>query len=445
MSAALLDTVAEVLVASGVGPHSRLCCALSGGVDSVVLLDVLVRLRERFGYALSAAHVHHGLSPAADTWLGFCAGYCRRLDVPLSSFRVAVPRDDPQGLEAAARQVRHAALQCVECDWLVFGHHRDDQAETLLFRLFRGTGLRGAGAMPAVEPPAAGVRGKLRPLLEQGRTALVQWAQVHAIDWVEDESNGDCRFTRNDIRHRILPAIEVAFPAASTALARAASHFREASDLLDELAAADELACGGASLERVALLTLSDARIINLLRWQARQRGVPAPSSARLREGLRQLRAAPAARPLHLPLGELACCAYRGRVWLEPVLTQSLVACTWRGGVVPGQALHWGGGSVVFRAVPGAGIAPSVLGRAIQCRLVPRAPGLRLRLGQGRPSRTVKNLCQEAGIPVWMRERLPVLEIDGATVWIAGIGVDAAFACRADELGILPEWLPFSF
>jgi len=161
MSAALVDTVAEVLVSAQIGPHSRLCCALSGGADSVVLLDVLVRLRERFGYALSAAHVHHGLSPAADAWLDFCAGYCCRLDVPFSAFRVSVSRNDPQGLEAAARQVRHTALNSVECDWLVFGHHRDDQAETLLFRLFRGTGLRGAGAIPAVAVPAAGRCGRL--------------------------------------------------------------------------------------------------------------------------------------------------------------------------------------------------------------------------------------------------------------------------------------------
>lgn len=445
MSTTLADTVAKVLVAASVGQHSRLCCALSGGVDSVVLLDVLVRLRERFGYALSAAHVHHGLSPAADTWLGFCAGYCRRIEVPFYSFRVVVPLDDPQGLEAAARRVRHAALNSVECDWLVLGHHRDDQAETLLFRLFRGTGLRGAGAMPAVETPAAGGRGLLRPLLEHGRATLVQWAQAHALDWVEDESNGDCHFARNDIRHRILPVIEVAFPAARTALARAAGHFREASDLLDELAAADAFACGGASLERASLLALSDARISNLLRWQARRRGVPVPSSARLREGLRQLRAAPAARPLHLPLGAIACCVYRGQVWLEPLLAQTPAAFSWSGGVRAGQVSRWGDGSVVFRAVPGAGVAQSALDRATACRLVPRVPGLRLRIGQGRPSRTLKNLCQEAGIPAWMRERLPVLEVDGAIAWIGGIGVDVAFACPPDEMGVLPDWQPFSF
>lgn len=444
MSVALIDAAATVLAAAGVGAHSRLCCALSGGVDSVVLLDLLSGLRGRFGYTLAAAHVHHGLSPAADAWREFCADYCRRLDVPFSAFEVTVSRDHPAGLEAAAREVRHAVLNGIDCDWLVFGHHRDDQAETLLFRLFRGTGLRGAGAMAAIEHGAGDRPGRLRPLLAHGRATLVQWAHERALDWIEDDSNSDRRFARNDIRHRILPAIEGAFPAARTALARAAAHFREASDLLDDLAAIDELACGGPVLERDALLALSDARIVNLLRWQARRRGVPAPGSARLREGLRQLRATPAARPLHLPFGALACCVYHDRIWLEPVVAQVPAPCALEGGALGAQTLPWAGGQVVFHEVRGAGVGRVILGQTNRCRLVPRAPGLRLRPGPARPSRTFKNLCQEAGIPVWMRNRLPVLEIDGAVAWIGGIGVDAAFACPPGEAGILPEWLPFS-
>lgn len=439
-----VDAAAAILAAAGVGPHSRLCCALSGGVDSVVLLEVLVRLRARFGYTLSAAHVHHGLSPAADHWRDFCAALCQRLEVPFSAFEVTVVRDHPAGLEAAARQARHDALARMACDWLVFGHHLNDQTETLLFRLLRGTGVRGAGCMAAIEPAAAVHPGRLRPLLGVTRAELVCWAQAHGLDWVEDESNRDCRHARNDIRHRILPAIELAFPAAAPALARAASHFREASDLLDELAAQDEAACGGAALDRGALLALSDARILNLLRWQARRRGVPTPGSARVREALRQLRAVADAHPLYLPLGEVACCAYRGRVWLEPVRSSMPTPPPWGGGVQPGLVLPWGEGSVVFRAAHGAGIGAHLLDQAPVCRLLGRGSGLRLRLGPGRPSRSLKNLCQEAGIPAWMRDRLPVLEIDGVTAWVGGIGVDAAFACAPGAAGIMPEWVPFS-
>ncbi len=423
--------VAAVLRAAGVRPGERLCCALSGGVDSTVLLHALAALRARFGYTLSAVHVHHGLSPQADAWAEFCARLCSALDVGLRCVRVAVPADDPAGPEAAARRVRHAALAAQACDRLVFGHHRDDQAETVLFRLLRGAGVRGAAAMAAIEP------GRLRPLLALGRADLLAWARAQGLAWVEDESNADCRYARNALRHRVLPAIEAEFPAAAAALARAADHFREADALLGELAALDEHACGGVLLARDALLALSDARIANLLRWQVRRMGAAAPSRARLVEALRQLRSADPQWPLYLELGEVACAVYRGRVWLESPAAGDVVACDWRGEC----ELPWAGGTVRFVDRVGGGIARARLEEAVRVRLVTRSPGLRLRLDARRPSRGFKNLCQEAGVPAWLRARLPVLEIDGVAAWIGGIGVAAAFACGANEAGIEPEWM----
>jgi len=328
------DAAAAALAAAGVDSRHRLCCALSGGVDSVALLDVLDTLRQRFGYALEAAHVHHGLNPAADEWQDFCAALCERRGVPLNVFKAEVSRDHPGGLEEAARIARHAALSRVACDWLVLGHHLDDQAETVLFRLLRGAGVRGAAAMAAIEPAqAVGQVGRLRPLLETGREEILAYAREKKLDWINDDSNADLRFTRNDLRHRILPAIEARFPAARLTLARAAEHFREAAGLLDELAQADAAAAllppssayggchlpqeGGRAFSRTFLLGLSPARLANLLRWELRRLGAMPPSTARLAEAMRQLRATPG--PLYLPLGDdYACHSRRGRVWLTP-------------------------------------------------------------------------------------------------------------------------------
>lgn len=438
MESTLAGPVAAVLSAAGIGPASHLCCALSGGVDSVVMFDLLVELRARFGYALTAAHVHHGLSPNADDWAGFCAELCAKRGVSYSVLRVEVPRDDGAGLEAAARRVRHAALRAQACDWLVFGHHQDDQAETLLFRLLRGTGLRGAAAMAAVAPPQAAVPGRLRPLLELRRADILRHARQRGLSWVEDESNADCRFTRNALRHEILPAIERSFGAAVPALARAAGHFREASELLDALAAIDEKDCGGAMLDRERLLALSPARTANLLRWQARRLGAEMPSRLRLGEALRQLGATDAHHPLYLPLGDVACCVYRGRVWLERVEQTPPTACVWRGE----QQLPWGDGMIGFVTARGEGLARGLLDAAAVLSLQAPRPGLRLRLDVRRPSRSFKNLCQEAGIPAWMRSRLPVLEVDGTTAWVGGIGVAAEFRCGPAEPGVVPDWQP---
>lgn len=434
----LPEAVSRALTAAGVGPGARLCCALSGGVDSLLLLEVLHELAPQHGYALQAAHVHHGLSPHADAWAQACASRCAQLRVSFSLIRVEVPRDDRAGLEAAARRERLAALDAIPCDWLAFGHHQDDQAETLLFRLLRGSGVRGAAAMPSFEPPSGGRPGRLRPLLDCRRAGIEAWARARGLEWVEDESNADVRFSRNYLRHRVLPLVGERFPAAVPTLARAARHFREASELLDELAALDQAACGGESLQRRAVLALSDARIANLLRWQARRHGWRAPAQARLDEALRQLRVVALAHPLRVVLGDMALCAYRDLLWLESVGGDYYEPRDWCGGAT----LPWGVGQVGFTSVRGQGIARSLLDEAHSLRLAGRRPGMRLRLEAGRPRREFKNLCQEAGIPAWLRDRLPVLWVDEAPAWVGGIGVAAEFACAPGHDGLMPEWRP---
>lgn len=433
LPAALQDELAAVLAAAGVGKQTTLCCALSGGVDSMLLLHGLAALRARFGFRLVAAHVHHGLSPHADHWAAFCAAQCASLGVALQTFHVAVDRNDPAGLEAAARRARHAALGGVACDWLVFGHHQDDQAETVLFRLARGAGVRGAAGMAAIE---SGSPGRLRPLLGLRRGQIEQTARDAGLVWVDDESNADLRYTRNALRHRVLPALEAVLPAAVPGLARAAAHFREADELLDALAAEDARRCGGDVLSRTAVCALSSARLRNLLRWKMRTLGVEAVSRTRLFEVERQLRYGAADKPLRLPLGVLACCVYRDALWLERAQPESPVARPWRGEA----RLPWGDGAVRFEPTQGLGVSQRLLRAAGQSWLVRRWPGLAMRVQSGRPRRRFKNLCQEAGIAPWLRDRLPVLQVDGEAVWIAGIGVAADWQCMAGEEGVLPLW-----
>lgn len=431
--APLQDELAAVLSTLALPAEARLCCAYSGGVDSTVLLHGLAALRVRFGFRLEAAHVHHGLSPNADAWAAFCADQCAALGIPLHRLHVDVARKHPEGLEAAARHARHAALGGIACDWLVFGHHQDDQAETLLFRLLRGAGVRGAAAMAAVTP---GRPGRLRPLLGLRRAAIEAAARRAGLTWVEDESNADPAFSRNRLRHQVLPAMETAFPATVPALARAADNFREAGELLDQLAELDARACGAPRMALAALLALSPARLGNLLRWQIRLQAAEAPSRARLAEAVRQLHAAAAHRPLRLALGELACCAYRGEVWLEDASAPLPQACAWRGEA----CLPWGGGSVALQRVAGDGLSLAALHAAGEVVLRTRWPGMGMRLHAGGARRSFKKLCQEAGVPPWLRERLPVLSADGEAVWIGGIGMAGGWRAAAGEAGIAPQW-----
>lgn len=286
---------------------------LSGGCDSVVLLHLL--LRAGLAGRLTAIHVHHGLSPNADAWAAFCAAYCQSLDVPLIRRAVCVDRHGGQGLEAAARQARYAAfaeaLPAEAC--LLLAQHRGDQAETVLFNLLRGAGVAGAAAM-RVERVQGSLR-LLRPLLDVSRSEIEAYARQQGLSWIDDESNADTRYTRNFLRHAALTAINQRFPNAETALARAAAHFAEAADLLDELAAQDwQLVADGDMARLPELRQISLPRLKNLLRWRLRVLGWQMPVAARLEEFCRQLmHAAPDRHPeLVLPGGKMRLA--RGRL-----------------------------------------------------------------------------------------------------------------------------------
>lgn len=304
-----LPAVLAACLARHAPPGSRLVVGLSGGIDSVVLLHALAGLRPE---GLAALHVHHGLSPRADAWADFCAAFARSLAVPFECVRVAVERDSRDGLEAAARRARHAVFARTAADWIVLAHHRDDQAETLLFNLLRGAGLAGAAAMQEASGRL------LRPLLRIGRAEIEAYAQAHRLAWIEDESNADVRHSRNFLRHRILAPLAQRFPAAARNLAAAAARFGEAQALLDDLARLDLAGNDGFPLDLARLEALPEPRARNALRYLLAQARVAIPSEARLREALRQMLDAAGDRHPAVELGTHRLLRRRGRLYLEP-------------------------------------------------------------------------------------------------------------------------------
>lgn len=312
-----LEQALAACLARHVVAGQHLVVGLSGGVDSVVLLHALAAMRAASPgvFALSALHVHHGISPNAGHWEAFCRDLCARLDISLACARIAVERASADGLEAAARRARHQAYRvaAADADWIVLAQHRDDQAETLLFNLLRGTGLAGAAAMRARNGRL------LRPLLSVGRADIEACAREHALDWIEDESNADIRHTRNFLRHRILPELHGRFPAAGKSLAAAAARFGEALELLDALARVDLAGAEDFPFDIVCIDRLDEARARNVLRYLLARRQVMIPSEARLTEAVRQMRSAGPDRHPALVLGDWRLLRRRGRLYLEPV------------------------------------------------------------------------------------------------------------------------------
>lgn len=432
--AIVIETVADVLARAGIGPGDRLLVGYSGGVDSTVLLHALAQLRGRFSFELLAHHVHHGLSPNADAWSAHCEAACRAIDVPCTVTRVALSRAG-DGLEAAARAARHRAWAASEANWWVTAHHQGDQTETVLFRLLRGAGVAGAAAMaPVVCVP--GQPGRLRPLLDVPRACLVEAARASGLRWVEDESNTDTRYSRNFLRQAILPHLRARFPGMDAAFGRAASHFAEAAQMLDELAQIDLEQCGERPMARPVFLALSPSRQANMLRHLLRKMSSRMPDETVLTEVLRQVTDAHADRSLTLRLGDVLLHAYRNYLWLTPPLPSVPDAVARWSGQAP---LIWGEGEVRMKRVVGMGLDAALIEHgvlSVRCRW----PGCAMRL-RNRPMKALKQLAQEAGVPPVERSRLPVVCLDGQPIWIARIGESQHALCPAGQAGVVFEWV----
>jgi tRNA(Ile)-lysidine synthase len=417
-------------------PEARLCLGYSGGLDSTVLLHLLAGLRRSLNFRLTAVHVHHGLSAHADDWAALCQSTCDRLGVLLEICRVDIVVDG-QGLEAAARDARYAIFAEQQADYLLVAHHADDQAETLLLRLLRGAGVHGLAAM--AEDRSLNEARLLRPLLDVSREVLSQYAELHGLTHIDDESNADWALTRNWLRGRMLPELESRFPACRDILARTASRLSESAELLDDLARLDRAsAMKGDSLDLGVLCGLTPARARNLLRYWLREQTGTAPYAAHLDELLGQLLAAGVDRQLAWRWGGRIVRRHRGRISLVTAVEPATGRWLWHG--EPEMTLA-DFGRLVFMATVGEGLAADRL-PVSGGQVAWREGGEKLKPDCRRPRRTLKNLLRETGLSPDERLRLPLLLIDGQPVWMAGIGVDCAFQAGPGEPGWLISWQP---
>lgn len=418
-----------------VQPHSTLLLALSGGVDSVVLLHQLYRLRERLSFQLHAMHVHHGLSPNANEWAAHCQWLCQQYEVPLTIKRVPVLTKG-SGVEAAARQARYQALFDYECqsvrpDWVLTAHHQADQAETFLLQLFRGAGVKGLSSMPSVSDTRL-----LRPMLHVAKPAIMDYASRHKLRWCEDESNSQLKYDRNYIRQQVTPILKMRYPSVDETLAKAANQMAEAQSLLTELAKQDAIGAIETNRLNIACLsTLSDSRFKNVLRYWLDHLALPMPSSKKLTEMSKQLRDAPLDASVRLEHQAHVLLRYDGFVYCYQAASlpdSSEFELNWNGE----SALTLPNGCKVhFNHVVGQGIALKHLSVPLLVRS--RRGGERLKLNALRPEKSLKQWFQEAKIPPWVRDVTPLLTLAGKLVYVPGVGVASDFVAGKGQPGLL--------
>lgn len=421
----------------GLPPARRYWVALSGGLDSTVLLSALAMGREALPGQLKAVHIHHGLHAEADTWERHCEVLCARLSVPLTSRRVAVRPAPGESLEAAARERRYAALRDVVrgADVLLLAHHEDDQLETFMLQALRGAGVRGLAAMPVCSN-RAGLR-LVRPLLGFSRGVLEAWARQEGLVWVEDPSNVDTGFDRNYLRHVILPRVRERWPAAAETVSRSARFCAEADELLEEMAADDSARFQvGETLPVRALQGLSAPRARNLLRHWMRARDLPLPPSQKLAEIMRQAGARPDRNPC-VGWEGAEVRRYREQLYALRPVPEVPAAFSLR----PGESHDLGPGLGVLTLVPsaGEGVSAQLCGDE-GLRIAFREGGESCRPAGRAHARPLKKWLQELHVVPWLRGRLPLVRAGSELLAVAGLFVCEPHAARSGEPGLRIEW-----
>lgn len=445
-SASAIAAIVEQELRPHVVSGETVTVGLSGGVDSVVLLDLLRRISGLLSIDVVALHVHHGLSPNAGAWEAHCRSHCARRRISFRSVRVDVCGDGAN-VEEEARRARYRAFEQQGTRVIVLAHNRDDQAETVLFRLLRGAGVHGLAGMRKVRPLQSGSGAEataprliLRPLLTVPRQAIEAYARSRRLRWIEDESNADSRYARNFLRNEVLPALDRRFPGSSLNLARAASHLADADELLRTLAREDlQKARGDLGLDIDILQSIGFARAAHALRLALESRGEPPLSTESTRELLRQLLGARVDRAPAIPLQRTVVRRFRRAIVIDALGDSKVMwsALDWTG--EPTQYLP-DGTSVCVLGTHGQGVSRARLA-SDRVTLRRRTGGESIRLRANAPRRTLKNLLQEHAVPPWKRVRMPLLFCGEQLVWVPTVGVASEFLAASGEAGWQFEWL----
>jgi tRNA(Ile)-lysidine synthase len=424
----------HLLAALAEAPVVPLCVAFSGGPDSTALLHALAQLPAARARGLRALHVDHGLHADSAAWAEHCRRFCATLTLPCDVLRVQVDNSKGDGLEAAARRARYDALatHLHEGEWLLLGHHRDDQVETVLLKLLRGAGPDALGGMRALRPFG---RGQLwRPLLHLSRQQLRDYVEVHALNCIDDPSNADTKLARNHLRHAILPQLMRHWPQATDSILHSAALCRAAAEALRTqwlmaFSALHDPTTG--SLDAAGWLALDSALREPLIDHWLHARNLPAPTTAQRRQIERQCSAR---------AGQLPCIRWAGaelhiwkqRLWALP--PAQVVDSDWQASW-HGEPLHLPDGGQLSLTEADAHLAEPLTVRL-------RQGGERIKPTGDAHTRELRHLFQQSQLPPWRRNVCPLLYAGDELVAVADRWITSRGIAIFRQAEAAPHWLP---
>jgi len=419
----------------------------SGGADSTALLHALSVIQPQLATPVSAVHINHGIHPAADHWQLQCEEFCHQHEIDLVCIKINLDKRTGKGLEAEARHLRYEAISDLlgRADCLLTAHHADDQAETLLLNLMRGSGVDGLSAMPECRPLGSGYL--QRPLLKFKNSALRDYLRKNNIEWTEDPSNLYLNHDRNFVRHEVIPLLEQRWPEVSQRLLLTREAMTDTRHLLEKLA--DDYLKPNLVHPYVLKITPqchADPELFRLIirRWikLSGTTGIPA---YRLDSFCDQVQKAGSDHKVSMRWDDCLLRWYKNQLWLQTTI--EILPCAdvkWPNGQIEVDLGRDAGQLVLGTASPSANqsepktnVSPdgafSVGGRANTEENV---------ISLGGHHRTLKNLFQSADIPPWLRDAIPLCKLDGELVAMGDWCFNERFASWLSENNISVSWRP---
>ena len=425
--------------------YSRIAVAFSGGLDSSVLLHSLVSIPE-FKEKVFAIHVNHGLSPNSKSWIKHCDKFCSGLGV--NFIPLTIELENSKTNENILRKARYEALfSCLkQGDVLCTAHHQDDHIETILFRILRGTGIKGLAGIEKYSQ-MEGID-LIRPLISYSKKDLLDYAGKFEVNWIEDESNEDLSISRNFIRKKVIPNLKNDnWPEYKNSISYLSSKAKEANEILDEIAYLDLKLCASESLDRLSILKikeLSHARAMNVLfTWLGinTHLGVSNKLTDQVYKSI--ILASESSNPVvtfgkkgqkgsfqirrfnnllhHLPLTETETLSNK-KVW------------KWNSD----DPLELPTGTLSMQVALGKGISTQLTEPGISIK--GRIGGERCKPEGRSKSQKLKKLFQEYGVPPWVRDRIPLVYVGDQLAAVSDLWVCEEFVAKKDERGIVLSW-----
>lgn len=431
----LLDSVREFCQRYA---KNNIWIALSGGLDSRVLLDLCQQINLQTPFKFHVVHVHHGISKNSDSWAEKCRQWAESCGFPFYLQKIKVHVQSGTSLEEAARDARYQALaELMEADDLLLtAQHQDDQAETVLLQLMRGAGPKGLSAMPPLKAFARGFHG--RPLLSCSRMEIWLYARERELEWIEDESNSNEKLTRNFLRQTIIPPLKSRWPNIETTLARSAAHCAEAQQLLEECAQEKLPLVEGSkpgTLSVAKLLQFDSAWQRQLLRTWIETHGCRLPDTNKILAIQSSVLGAGWDRTPCVMCGDIEIKRHRDDVYIVKPFRLTELQGAWEWNMEQPLDLPCGR-MLAAEAVTGSGLRADIGAVTVRYRI----HGESVMLGsRGRIS--LKNLYQEWCVPVWERGSLPLIFCGDKLVQVPGYFLDKAFEAGEGVVGVAIRFL----